>query len=66
MKKGFRNIWIGLILLFVIGLIATPKVKRFFKIDSCLDSGGRWNYDTEMCEYADTVNINTDSKIFND
>ncbi|HBH50034.1 MAG TPA: hypothetical protein DDX98_15420 [Bacteroidales bacterium] len=58
--------WIGLILLFVIGLIVTPKVKQFFKIDSCLDSGGRLNYETETCEHGDTVNINTDSKIFND
>ena len=21
------------------------------KIDDCLDSGGRWNYETELCEY---------------
>ena len=23
----------------------------FFKIDSCLDNGGKWNYDNKICEY---------------
>jgi len=31
-----------LILLFIGGF----AIKRFLEIDSCLDSGGSWNYDT--------------------
>lgn len=25
--------------------------KGYLKIDKCLDSGGRWNYDKGICEY---------------
>ena len=25
---------------------------RFFRIDSCLDGGGRWNYNARVCEPA--------------
>ncbi len=28
-----------------------PRVKRFLKVDACLDHGGRWNYATEQCEH---------------
>jgi hypothetical protein len=26
-------------------------LKGFLEIDSCLDRGGRWNYETGTCEY---------------
>ncbi len=26
------------------------KIKRYFEIDSCLDKGGKWNYQTCKCE----------------
>lgn len=26
------------------------------KVDKCLDSGGRWNYEKKVCEYSDTEN----------
>lgn len=25
--------------------------KGYLAVDSCLDSGGRWNYDTKTCEH---------------
>ncbi len=25
----------------------------FMKIDSCLDSGGRWNYETRSCDHEE-------------
>ncbi|MBD8530820.1 MULTISPECIES: hypothetical protein [unclassified Massilia] len=28
---------------------------RFFRIDSCLDRGGRWDYDEDACDQAPTV-----------
>ena len=27
------------------------KIDHFLDIDRCLDSGGRWNYEAELCEY---------------
>ena len=31
------------------------KVDKFLKVDSCLDSGGRWNYETGTCDYETTA-----------
>jgi hypothetical protein len=41
---------IGL-LLILIGIWVYPKIDQFFKVDSCLDKGGRWNYETKECEF---------------
>jgi hypothetical protein len=32
---------------------------QFFRIDSCLDKGGKWNYETNKCEsyLIDTTRI---------
>ncbi len=44
-----------IIILLIIGIIITLIIgikwtKRFFQIDSCLESGGRWNYELNECE----------------
>jgi len=41
---------LSLVLLVIFGY----WLKGFLKIDSCLDSGGRWNYDTGTCEYRES------------
>jgi len=48
--------------ILIIGLLTTTgltfgyfKVDKFLKVDSCLDQGGRWNYETENCEYETAV-----------
>ncbi|MCE9538846.1 MAG: hypothetical protein K8R85_06465 [Bacteroidetes bacterium] len=48
--------------ILIIGLLTTTglafgyfKVDRFLKVDSCLDRSGRWNYETNKCEYETTV-----------
>ena len=28
---------------------------EFWKVDKCLDGGGRWNYEKEVCEFEDNV-----------
>lgn len=38
----------GIILISIFGII---KVIKYLKVDSCLDSGGRWNYKLNKCEY---------------
>jgi len=53
LRKGFpylkrkRNILLFGIAVF--GLLA-PRVDHFFDVDRCLDRGGRWNYDFQVCE----------------
>jgi hypothetical protein len=32
--------------------IAWPWLRNEIAIDSCLDAGGRWNYDEKRCEGA--------------
>jgi hypothetical protein len=34
----------------VVIAIALPRIAHFLSIDSCLDSGGRWEYSQESCE----------------
>lgn len=41
---------IGLLIIMA-GIWTYPKIKQFFKVDSCLDKGGRWNYETNKCEF---------------
>lgn len=51
-KKNNRWIKIGLLIVGII-LILIFGVKwiiQFVQIDSCLDKGGKWNYDLKKCE----------------
>lgn len=48
--------------ILIIGLLTTTgltfgyfKVDKFLEVDSCLDRGGRWNYETNRCEYETAV-----------
>ena len=43
---------IGL-LMILSGFWAYPKIEEFFQIDSCLDKGGRWDYENQLCEIKD-------------
>ncbi|MFM7852004.1 MAG: hypothetical protein ACKO96_08810, partial [Flammeovirgaceae bacterium] len=33
------------------------KVDKFLKVDSCIDGGGRWNHESNNCEYEKTVGL---------
>ena len=39
--------------LFVLVLMFIFWVKKELKIDSCLDLGGRWNFQAEQCEFSE-------------
>lgn len=42
-----RFLIFGIVFVSIFGILRT---KRFFQIDSCLDFGGKWNYDLKHCE----------------
>jgi hypothetical protein len=39
------------ILVAAIAAVAAPHLVEFFRVDSCLDSGGRWNAESKECEH---------------
>jgi hypothetical protein len=45
------------LILILIGIWTYHKIDQFFKVDSCLDKGGRWNYETKECEFDSEKNI---------
>jgi len=64
--KGISNhfrreakLMIGIFLFMLLpGLLAAvfvPKIKQFFAVDSCLDSGGAFDYNTHTCVGARRV-----------
>jgi len=52
MSKRTRLVLSALILALLV--IFGYLLKGFLKIDSCLDRGGRWNYETGTCEYHES------------
>jgi hypothetical protein len=53
LKIGFLVVGVTLILIFgVIWII------QFMRIDSCLDTGGKWNYDLQKCECKHIIDTN--------
>ncbi|GAB7088346.1 hypothetical protein [Marinifilum fragile] len=43
----------------IIAFYATNWFKEFVAIDSCLDKGGKWNYELKKCEFSvDSVDVN--------
>jgi hypothetical protein len=40
-----------------VSLFTSVFVFRQLDIDSCLDAGGRWNYDSSTCESASTEHV---------
>ncbi|NLR95064.1 hypothetical protein [Flammeovirga agarivorans] len=49
-RKRLILLTIGLLTILTV-IWAYPKIDQFFKVDSCLDKGGRWNYETNECEF---------------
>lgn len=39
-----------LALFLAVAFVCSLYASRFFAIDSCLDRGGRWDYEIEECE----------------
>jgi hypothetical protein len=52
---NLKKVLIIVVPILVIGYFVAIKVNASLKIDSCLDSGGRWNYSKNKCEYHDST-----------
>jgi len=50
------------IILSVLLLISCKQVNKQIAIDSCLDKGGRWNYELNICDYGTTQRIDVAEK----
>lgn len=54
MYRGLMNrrlsIALAVVLLLLL-VLAVPSCGRWWRIDQCLDAGGRWNDEQDVCEY---------------
>lgn len=47
----YKKYYIIVAVLFVL-LACIVLLKEELEIDSCLDNGGRWNYENKLCEHS--------------
>lgn len=40
------------VLMIVLVVALVYWARNYLQIDSCLDQGGRWNYEKSVCEYS--------------
>lgn len=52
---------VGIIGLSIYGI---GKMIRFFQIDACLDKGGRWNYELNVCETDDKRSLEKNTSFY--
>jgi len=57
MKRNKLLIGVSIIGLFTITFLLAKWTERFFQIDSCLDRGGRWNYELNKCDFLPIDNL---------
>ena len=56
LRRGWprlRSRWTLFLTLIVILGIVVPRAHHFLAVDACLDLGGRWNYERQICERRD-------------
>ncbi|PWJ29134.1 hypothetical protein [Sediminitomix flava] len=55
----FKRVLISIVL--ILGLISGvwlyPIIDTFFKVDSCLDKGGWWNYEIQECDLSNDLEL---------
>jgi len=53
-----HQLGVAVALLGVAGIIVLALViGDYFSVDACLDDGGRWNKDREICEYQEPSSV---------
>jgi len=50
MNRSKIKVIFGVSITIILLMVIYPKINRAIEIDSCLDSGGRWNYKQEKCD----------------
>ncbi len=50
MKQKIIIIALTITTIVLLSIIIIPSISTWIKIDSCLDNGGRWNYECDTCE----------------
>ena len=50
MNRSKVKVIFGVSITIILLTVIYVKVNRFIEIDSCLDNGGRWNYEQEQCD----------------
>ena len=50
-----------LIVIMALFVLFVYWFKGYMEIDKCLDSGGSWNYDKEICKYQE-IKLNKEHK----
>lgn len=53
--KAIKRIGLISAIIFVL-IFGWLKISYFFKVDECLDRGGKWNYETNQCEGIYNIN----------
>ena len=53
-KRKSKRLVVGLVTLGVL-FFGYYKLVEFFRVDSCLDRGGSWNYEIGVCEFNKAV-----------
>lgn len=59
--RGKYAVIVGVIAI-LIGLTAALEIPKFLRVDACLDSGDKYDYEKDACVSARAVPANVDSK----
>ncbi len=51
-RKKTVILWIVLLFVLLVSGYLFPHIRRFLAVDTCLDRGGRWDYEKNVCEYT--------------
>jgi hypothetical protein len=64
MSRKKIKILVVLIGVILLSTILINEIILFFQIDYCLDSGGRWNYETNECEPYNRALMGTNTQFY--
>jgi|GEM_PF-5060796 len=48
---AWMTVFIGLGTILMLLLVSWLRDSEFMRVDSCIDRGGRWNYEARVCDY---------------
>jgi hypothetical protein len=51
MTRRWKVFWFAGVAVILLAIWWAPRLQRVLEIDDCLDLGGRWDYDRNVCEH---------------